>query len=91
MRFELINLDVWGNATDGYEVNQISHTGRYVEIPDAERGNDDVLVKALKKAAMLRDTVTMEDIDIKGNPDVSLGIYDVRNNRPEFELVRVED
>jgi len=43
MTYEIINLDVWGNKKDGYEVNQAFSTGRFIEL------NEDYTNKELRK------------------------------------------
>lgn len=32
MKYEVISYDIWGNARDGFEVNQAFRTGRFIDI-----------------------------------------------------------
>lgn len=34
LKLEIIALSVWGNAEDGYDVNDAMHTGRFIELPE---------------------------------------------------------
>jgi hypothetical protein len=45
--YELIEYDVWGNARDGYEVNQAFHTNQFYDIDS--NWTDAQLVGELKK------------------------------------------
>lgn len=46
MLFNVAELDVWGNAKDGYDVNNVYHTDRYIDVKDTEV---ETLTEALKK------------------------------------------
>ena len=34
MRYRLYTYDLWGNARDGYDVNDVYRTGVVIELPD---------------------------------------------------------
>ena len=46
MLFNIAELDVWGNAKDGYDVNNVYRTDRYIDVKDTEV---ETLTEALKK------------------------------------------
>lgn len=46
MLFNVAELDVWGNAKDGFDVNNIYRTDRYIDVKDTEV---ETLTEALKK------------------------------------------
>jgi len=46
MLFNVAELDVWGNAKDGYDVNNVYRTDRYIDVKDTEV---ETLTEALKK------------------------------------------
>lgn len=46
MLFNVAELDVWGNADYGFEVNNVYHTDRYIDVKDTEV---ETLTEALKK------------------------------------------
>lgn len=46
MLFNVAELDVWGNAKDGFEVNNVYRTDRYIDVKDTEV---ETLTEALKK------------------------------------------
>lgn len=46
MLFNIAELDVWGNAKDGYDVNNIYRTDGYIDIEDTEV---ETLAEVLKK------------------------------------------
>lgn len=46
MLFNVAELDVWGNAKDGFDVNNVCRTDRYIDVKDTEV---ETLTEALKK------------------------------------------
>lgn len=46
MLFSVAELDVWGNAKDGFEVNNIYRTDGYIDVEDTEV---ETLTEVLKK------------------------------------------
>jgi len=80
-QYELIEYDVWGNARDGYEVNQAFRTNQFYDIdPD---WNDDKLIKELKKYGLIKKRIKKSSIEIGGD---EFSIYLDYKGKPEFEL-----
>ena len=78
-KYEIITYDVWGNARDGFEVNNAFTTGRVVEIdPNA---SDRAINRALNARGVRWD----------GDPDYTLYGVLTRNGRPALELRRVQE
>ena len=46
MIFNVAELDVWGNAEDGFDINNIYRTDNYIDVKDTEV---ETLTEALKK------------------------------------------
>ena len=46
MIFNVAELDVWGNAEDGFDVNNVYRTDRYIDVKDTKV---ETLTEALKK------------------------------------------
>ena len=46
MLFNVAELDVWGNAKDGFDVNNVYRTDRYIDVEDTKV---ETLTEALKK------------------------------------------
>ena len=85
-KYELIEYDVWGNARDGYDVNQTFRTGQYYDIdPDWA---DKKLISELKKDGLIRKSIKFKSIEIDGD---KFSIYFEYKNKPEFELRRARD
>ena len=82
MKYEYISYDVWGNESDGYEVNQAFHTGQYVDI-DPESNDKDLLISLIRQG-FAKDSICFDAVDIQGEPEYSL--YFEYNGKPEFEL-----
>ena len=82
MKYEYISYDVWGNESDGYEVNQSFHTGEYIEI-DPDLSDKDLLISMIRQG-FIKDSICFDAVDIQGEPEYSL--YFEYNGRPEFEL-----
>lgn len=83
MKYEFIDLDVWGNAREGWEVNSAYHTGNYVYLEDNELDRKRVL-KACKLAGMITSIspFILDDVICSENT-----IYvSYKNGKPAFEL-----
>jgi hypothetical protein len=46
--YEILNLDVWGNPTDGWDVNGMYHSGVFVDIPAG--ASDSEALKIIRSA-----------------------------------------
>ena len=87
--WRLISYDVWGNAKDGYEVNQAFYTNDYVELP--ENPSNTEIVRALKHIGWIKAGLHVESVGIEWSGENVIYISDSRQghgNRPEFELAR---
>ena len=80
--WRVFSLDVWGNARDGYEVNDRSGIGK-VRLPDD--ATNEQIVRALKDAGILRKTVRMSQIAIDGD-DMFISIDQAKDGKPVFQL-----
>ncbi len=81
--YELIEYDVWGNARDGYEVNQAFTTGQFYDI-DPDWSNEQ-LIKYLKSEGLLKKSVRKRSIKIDGDK-YALYFTHTPTGRPGFEL-----
>ena len=89
MQYRVINLDVWGNEDDGFEVNDLHNTGLVVDL--ADDADDASIVSALIEVDALQDYVTGADVDISGEPEFTLFVDDATNSMPLFHLQAIED
>lgn len=74
--YNIVTYDVWGNARDGFEVNQAFYTGRTVEID--EEATDYAINRAL----------SVRGVTWEGDPDYTLYGTLKRNGMPALELQR---
>ena len=81
MRFEIIEYDLWGNAEDGYEVNSVYHTRRYIEV--SEKCTDGEILEVLSK-----DYVLPENVSIFGDNEYAILLEDAKDGKPLLELRR---
>jgi len=93
-RWEVIWLDVWGNAEEGFEVNDAHHTGRFVELPpEVAMGiteeEEQQLVDILIAAGELRRDVKAHQIEVEDLGENDIGINDAETREPLFQLQRV--
>jgi len=88
MKYDVVSLDVWGNAKDGYDVNQSFATGVTVDIPDVD--NDADIIVELIDHAMLSPGCSTDNIEIDGD-DYCLYINRKEDCYPLFELRRSLD
>jgi len=87
MRYQYISYDVWGNETDGYEVNQTFTTNQYVQLN--EDMTDSEIIDSLISQDFARDTVNRDLIHIDG--ELGFSLYFEYDGKPEFELRAVSD
>ena len=93
--FSLISYDVWGNAKEGWEVNNAHYTGIRIriEIPNTDLKDWDAhrkaweafdrrLVRKLKEAGYLKSGIRVKSLKIDGEADYSIYISDER--QPPF-------
>ena len=86
MRYEIINLDVWGNEKDGYEVNDAHYTGEFVEIEDIN--NDSEILKAVEFFLIdPKNNCYVDNISSETN----IYINDNRDDLPLIELQLVQE
>jgi hypothetical protein len=76
---------VWGNARDGYEVNDV-RLWDTLHIPN--KANDEDFVRALKRANFLKRGCRFSSFDLEWEADDSLFISDSRDGMPICRLVR---
>ena len=92
--YKIVSYDVWGNAKDGWEVNDAHTTGYTCRI--ATDADDAAIVRALKRSGWLKKTLKTKSVDFSYNDaimgDASTPIYfgDARNGKPEGELRLVD-
>ena len=89
MRYELINYDVWGNAREGFWVNNAFHTHQYVDIP--EDASDGEIIRILKDEGIIKKSARYGSIRIDGESGYNLYFTHAPTERPEFELLAVRD
>lgn len=104
VRYQVLALDVWGNAKDGFEVNQIFRTNdelectavlkRYNEGRPGEfyqyEPEDKYVVRALKAAGLLKKRVHTRSLTIDGENDATLYVEATRNSEPLWHLECLE-
>jgi len=86
--FKLINLDVWGNKYDGFEVNNAHYTGITIELPT--NFTDKQLKSALYKSGYFGRGITQAKINSEGEEDYSVYVNLTANRyggcKPLIEL-----
>lgn len=73
--YTVYSLDVWGNAEDGYEVNDSFKVG--------------TILSALKSVGIIANHIKLFDIVIDGD-DFMITIDDAKDGRPVFTLGRLQ-
>jgi hypothetical protein len=76
------SFNVWGNAKDGYEVNDRSNEGS-IELP--ENCTDNQIIKALKDSGYLKKGKHTSSFDIGGD-DMVITIDWAKDSYPLFSL-----
>ena len=96
--YKLVNYDVWGNARDGYEVNDAHYTGDVLalrdDMPDGFGASDAEVIRALKRCDYLKRGVRTKSLKIEGEPGYTLYVTVTTTRepgRPLCELRAVRD
>lgn len=78
------SLDVWGNAKDGFEVNDRCAIDRAFELPlDA---TDDQIIKALRAANILNPKQRPCRYEVDGSDETHIDINWASNGKPLLSL-----
>jgi hypothetical protein len=89
MKYELIIYDVWGNKTDGYEVNNAFTTGDHIEINDSD--SDEDIIRGLKRMGLIKANCRFSSFEIDGENGYSLYVNYSPDSYPVCELRAVND
>jgi hypothetical protein len=81
--YKVYSLDVWGNAREGFEVNDRSGAGQVTVLLD----DDKALIKALKKAGLLNPKAHFKSFDIDGD-DRTVMVDWNKTSEPLYQLER---
>lgn len=65
LRYEILSLDVWGNARDGWDLNEVLYSGVFVDVPVNAPAN---FSKILADAGYLRSPRIKLDEQDGGHP-----------------------
>jgi hypothetical protein len=82
----VITYDVWGNDTDGYEVNDISTYGTFDFTENDYDINNDIDIIDFLQDVYFADPVKLSDIDIDGDIECCYISY-ANTGRPLLEVV----
>ena len=80
-------LDVWGNAREGYDVNDVLPSQGNVFIFDD--ATDEEIVRALKEEDFIDKGIHTRSVSIDGERGYDLYIGEARTNKPVYELRHV--
>lgn len=84
-QWNVVTYDVWGNADEGFEVND-SHGAGHIELEDEEHFDDQVLLEKLSEAGFLQGR-ELDDLSFDGD-DTAVYINDAHTGEPLLGLVR---
>ena len=104
VKYDVWSLDVWGNETDGFDVNDRSCFDREVHFPTTYKvynqgkpgefsdnwPTDQQILDTLRSIGFLSDKCKLTDITIDGESDCSLYIDQADNGMPICQLEFVE-
>ena len=89
MKYEVIELDVWGNETGGFDVNQAFYTNHYLKID--ETATDEEIINILKKELILSDCANIKTVEIDQNHYEVIYVTAIKNSMPLYNLQLIED
>ena len=89
--WQLVTYDVWGNARDGWEVNQAFQSGEYeleasLELHNNGRYGSEFIAATVSDHELRKKLGLRRFIDSGMGDDVTLYIEDSRNSKPLCEL-----
>lgn len=79
MIFNVAELDVWGNAEEGFDVNNVYRTDRYIDVKDTE-------VETLTKA--LNEWYSLPAFTVDGDEEYTLFLESEDTAKPLLYLYR---
>lgn len=82
-------LDVWGNAREGFEVNDVYPSQGTVTIYDDATTME--IVQSLKREGFIDPKIRFASVDVDGEPGYSLYIGEARTGKPVYELRSVTE
>lgn len=82
MKFTVWDLDVWGNSSEGFEVNNKRNCGT-IELP--ENFTNEQLLDVLKKDKFLKGETTLEELSIDGDYTM-INIDELESGMPLYML-----
>ena len=84
--YKLIDyFDVWGNETDGYEVNDKIDTNIVLEIPYDV--TDEELISKLVNVGFLGNNATVENVRIEWSDETFCELFEMKTDLPLCCLV----
>lgn len=88
-QWKLYSYDVWGNAEDGYEVNDVIGPHETVELSEEDLKTDKSLHKALLREGIFKKSYKYGSFEYDGDEDI-IYIERSKDGYPEGELRRVK-
>ena len=77
-------LDVWGNAREGFDVNDVYPSRGRVSIPDD--ATDAEVIQALKREGFIDSKIRFKSVTVDGENGETLYIGESRTGKPVYEL-----
>lgn len=86
--YELVDYDVWGNAEDGYDVNDAYKTGEIITMTNDATDTD--IIEYLKNIGYLNDKANSENIYIDSvDYEFAIEIFEADTMKPIGRLEAV--
>lgn len=83
-KYEIFDYDVWGNAKEGYDVNDCRGTGEIITLKEDD--SDAKIIKKLRDCGFLKKGVHARSFDVEGEMDYVLYITSSKDMYPVCEL-----
>ena len=87
-KWQVVDLDVWGNEEDGFEVNNVFRLDIYIDLPEDFTKTD--VIKALKQVGYLKKHIQNRQLSMEDNEDFIL-IEQTKNGCPVCYLYKVKE
>lgn len=82
--YDVHGLDVWGNAEDGYDVNDVYPSRGSVTLRDGM--TDAQIVSSLRREGFIGSRVRTKRVRVDGDMGDALYIEDAKDGKPVYQL-----
>lgn len=86
-KLTVYSYDVWGNAKDGYDVNELYKFGTFeLAWNDIDLDDNKSVLRFLKNIGFIKKSVKLKSLAFDGDPDFTIFVSDAKDGQPICEI-----